>query len=247
MFKFFRKIRQDLLNKGKTAKYLKYAIGEIILVVIGILIALQINNWNENRKDRIKENQILVDLKKSLGADIENQLIPNMVQIEQDRSNIESIIQTLQIKLPFNDSIAKSFRSLMFSKSFKWELTAYKNLENVGLDIISKPELKDMILRLYNMNYPELEAYIDNFSNNLIEFFRPEMREKFQFQYVNSNEAYYTPIDYEALSNDISFMNSLLTAKINFSNIHGSLIKTKLDVEKVINSIDEALKERGSL
>ncbi len=55
MIKFFRKIRQNLLSEGKTGKYLKYAIGEIILVVIGILIALQINNWNENRKNRITE------------------------------------------------------------------------------------------------------------------------------------------------------------------------------------------------
>lgn len=50
MIKFFRTIRQNLLSEGKTGKYLKYAIGEIILVVIGILIALQINNWNEERK-----------------------------------------------------------------------------------------------------------------------------------------------------------------------------------------------------
>ena len=50
MVKFFRKIRQNLLMENKTGKYFKYAIGEIILVVIGILIALQINNWNEKRK-----------------------------------------------------------------------------------------------------------------------------------------------------------------------------------------------------
>ena len=50
MIKFFRKIRQNLLMENKTGKYLKYAIGEIVLVVIGILIALSINNWNENRK-----------------------------------------------------------------------------------------------------------------------------------------------------------------------------------------------------
>ena len=49
MIKFFRHIRKNLLNEGKTSKYLKYAIGEIILVVIGILIALQINNWNEKK------------------------------------------------------------------------------------------------------------------------------------------------------------------------------------------------------
>ena len=55
MIKFFRKIRYDLMEKNKTGKYLKYAIGEIILVVIGILIALQINNWNEDRKRRAIE------------------------------------------------------------------------------------------------------------------------------------------------------------------------------------------------
>jgi len=66
MIKFFRNIRQNLLAEGKTSKYLKYAIGEIILVVIGILIALQINNWNENRKANIEEQRILETLYENL-------------------------------------------------------------------------------------------------------------------------------------------------------------------------------------
>lgn len=59
MIKFFRKIRQRLINENRISKYLLYAIGEIILVVIGILIALQINNWNENRKSAKQENLYL--------------------------------------------------------------------------------------------------------------------------------------------------------------------------------------------
>ena len=59
MIKFFRKIRQNLLSEGKTEKYFKYAIGEILLVVIGILIALQINNWNEQRKANKQELLLL--------------------------------------------------------------------------------------------------------------------------------------------------------------------------------------------
>jgi hypothetical protein len=55
MIKFFRKIRQNLIMKNNTVKYFKYAIGEIILVVLGILIALQINNWNESKKMRANE------------------------------------------------------------------------------------------------------------------------------------------------------------------------------------------------
>lgn len=70
MIKIFRKIRYDLMEKNKTGKYFKYAIGEIILVVIGILIALQINNWNENKKTENKRqdyyNQLLDDLNKDI-------------------------------------------------------------------------------------------------------------------------------------------------------------------------------------
>jgi len=58
MIKFFRNIRKSLISEGKTTKYMKYAIGEIILVVIGILIALQVNNWNEERKD-LKEAELI--------------------------------------------------------------------------------------------------------------------------------------------------------------------------------------------
>ena len=63
MIKFFRNIRKNLLTVGKTTKYLKYAFGEIILVVIGILIALQINNWNEQRKINTEEQNALINLK----------------------------------------------------------------------------------------------------------------------------------------------------------------------------------------
>ena len=62
MIKFFRHIRKSLLLENKTGKYLKYAIGEIILVVIGILIALQVNTWNENRKDANDVNLIKANL-----------------------------------------------------------------------------------------------------------------------------------------------------------------------------------------
>ncbi len=63
MIKFFRKIRFNLMSENKTGKYFKYAIGEIVLVVLGILIALQINNWNEQRKQRKLEESTLIEAK----------------------------------------------------------------------------------------------------------------------------------------------------------------------------------------
>ena len=106
MIKFFRKIRQNLLAEGKTGKYLKYAVGEIILVVIGILIALQINNWNETRKENnLKQNyyhQILEDLK-------------------VDKSDAESMISRIDSSLTIFNNYSETFKepNLTFDQTFQ--------------------------------------------------------------------------------------------------------------------------------
>ena len=89
MIKFFRKIRQQLLIENKTSKYLKYAVGEIILIVLGIFIALQLNNWNENRKLKIKELKILNEL--------HSDLIQNMGAIRNTISSFDQSIRSNEI------------------------------------------------------------------------------------------------------------------------------------------------------
>jgi hypothetical protein len=90
MIKFFRKIRQQLLSEGKTGKYLKYAFGEIVLVVFGILIALQINNWNENRKFANEEINILDALYSDFK--ISKQRIEETIKIQSKVLNYSQIL-----------------------------------------------------------------------------------------------------------------------------------------------------------
>ena len=71
MLRFLRQIRQRLLTDNKFSKYLMYAVGEILLVVIGILIALQINTWNEERIERKNEVKLLKELKADLDDNLE--------------------------------------------------------------------------------------------------------------------------------------------------------------------------------
>ena len=78
MIKFFRKIRQRLLTENKFSKYLIYAIREIVLVVIGILIALSINNWNEGNKRKSQERDLLLQMKHNLERDLK-QVYPILV------------------------------------------------------------------------------------------------------------------------------------------------------------------------
>ena len=87
MIKFFRKIRYDLMEQNKTGKYFKYAIGEIVLVVIGILIALSINNWNEQYKDSIKEKEYLGDVHEDF---VKNKKHFELVQASMEREIIVS-------------------------------------------------------------------------------------------------------------------------------------------------------------
>ncbi|WP_178986577.1 DUF6090 family protein [Winogradskyella helgolandensis] len=106
MIKFFRHIRKDLMEKNKTSKYFKYAIGEIILVVIGILIALQINNWNENRKQYIQEEKLLVSLKSDF-LESKDRLQQTMYMQKNVIRKSSELIKMYEGKIPraSNDSI----------------------------------------------------------------------------------------------------------------------------------------------
>ncbi len=95
MIKFFRKTRQSLLIQNKFSKYLLYAIGEIILVVIGILIALQLNNYSEHKKERKKEIGLLSNLSNEIGLDILQ--IENNTKLSTGRLyRLDSTIQLLK-------------------------------------------------------------------------------------------------------------------------------------------------------
>ena len=95
MMKFFGKIRQNLLSEGKTGKYLKYALGEIFLVVIGILIALSINNANDARKERRELNNYLLKISNDVTRDMEQ-----IADLKIRRDNVrEKAIQSLKLLL----------------------------------------------------------------------------------------------------------------------------------------------------
>ena len=92
MLGFLRRIRRSLIEEGHLRKYLVYAIGEILLVVLGILIALQVNNWNEARKESDLERQYLEELAENLSADI-NELKHKEYLANRSIYAIESVLE----------------------------------------------------------------------------------------------------------------------------------------------------------
>lgn len=153
MFKFFRQIRYDLMGSGKTRKYLKYAIGEIILVVIGILIALQINDWNTHRINGIKETRILLEIKDNLNEDllsIENVLNANTLKTK----TVDTAFYYMSI-MDGNPILGKEFSYLMPILTnydlFNPTRVAFDTMVSSGnIDILESETLRKDISRYYS-------------------------------------------------------------------------------------------------
>ena len=147
MNKFFRKIRYDLMSENKTAKYFKYAIGEIILVVIGILIALSINNWNEQRKNAIKEETALTQLKKDL-----DQTYKDLDELKEFfKSNAQSakiVLHSYWTKEYLKDTLLFHFGRVGSNRKYSPNISTAQSLINSGrIDLVSSEELKTSIIK----------------------------------------------------------------------------------------------------
>ena len=171
MIKFFRKIRYDLMEKNKTGKYFKYAIGEIILVVIGILIALQINNWNEEKKITNTELDILKVMRKNLNTDLSD--MNGNIKFYMVRQNAAQVVlKSLDDSLYKNDSLSFSYANLGLSPFFIETTSAYENLKSIGFEIIKNDSLKENIMSIYSERYQwmeELEETHSNFTNTKLD------------------------------------------------------------------------------
>ncbi|WP_179344740.1 DUF6090 family protein [Winogradskyella ursingii] len=171
MIKFFRKIRQNLLSENKFSKYLIYAIGEIILVVIGILIALQINNSNELNKQRAKEVQFLKNLK--------SDLIFEESELERYTGIRESIVNSAQIALEhFNGKPVENIQMFNFHtfnvgiwQEFQRNNNTFLELLNSGnLTIISNDSIKNGLLNL-DLIHKEIISNREHLRNDLEQYF----------------------------------------------------------------------------
>ncbi len=151
MIKFFRKIRQKLLSENKFSKYLLYAIGEIVLVVIGILIALQINDWNEQRKERAKEQVLLYQLREDYRA--------NLIQLEEKTATREKILVSAVALLKAFDYPLRAHRD-----------TVIKHIAIIGNDPTFDPIQNDLNssenLRL--IRNAKLSRLLSNWSSDVI-------------------------------------------------------------------------------
>ncbi len=149
MIKFFRHIRRSLLNDNKMGKYFKYAFGEIVLVVIGILIALQINNWNENL---IKENELL-KVHERLILDIDNDIV-DLVRVRNFWNDKQPIFNKV-----VNDSISRD----LLDKGLSRLITSPTkiNLNVAGVNQLKRLNVRDELSLGIIQSYDNMKSYLE--------------------------------------------------------------------------------------
>jgi hypothetical protein len=156
MINFFRKIRQRLLTENKFSKYMLYAIGEIVLVVIGILIALSINNWNENLKNKKLETSYL----KRIYKDLDNDLLQfeGTIKLAQERNKrvlfLEQAIKDSQLVNKSFDYFVKSIVYANYTYRPAISNHSFEELKSSGrLSLIKNEDLRVSIAKYYDLEF----------------------------------------------------------------------------------------------
>ena len=243
MIKFFRKIRQNLLMENKTGKYLKYAFGEIILVVIGILIALSINSWNQNRLDQLVKKEILSKLH------IEFQVNKKILQDYKltNEKAMNSNIALMSLIGENKETLSKQNLDSLFYGAYQgYELAftenATKNIVQGGRLNLFKDEEMTTLLNQWN----SLSVIRENRLNKLdrwnneysIPFLMPyisfkEMDANANFKWTGKSKV---KPDYYPLFQKIEFENLLENSLWYQQNLDDRLGETEVLINKIISA-----------
>ena len=161
MLNFLRKLRRNNMN----GKYLKYALGEIFLVMIGILLALALNNWNEERKRDSYEMLLLNEIKTSLERDRYSIDSFYLTRLEIKEISSRRLKNMVGNKEPISNFLfLKLFYELKTDFLYTFDSGPYDALKSSGLDRLKSDSLRSLLIRSYDNLFPTFKQFIDDYN-----------------------------------------------------------------------------------
>ena len=234
-----------MIKDNKTSKYLLYAIGEILLVVIGILIALQINNWNENKKERKLETKVLTELLSSLENNY-NSMISDSLSRSSWYKSSDIVIHFLESDLLYSDTLNIHFQHARKpGTNLSLSYAGYEGLKNVGYEIVSSDSLRKSIVELFELTQKALLEEMEYF-----ETFQPDRQvnidrlfsyEDDKFSLEKPFDVPLKPINLDELKHDLIYLPMIKSVKVQRNIISVMLYKNIKETKRVIELLKEEL------
>lgn len=223
-------------------KYLIYALGEVLLVMVGILLALQVNNWNERRQDREREKEIITELSTSL-----SQNIGEMEKDVQRRLNWNTssdiIISTMEYEKKYSDTLNIHFQNARIpGTNLSLSVAGYEGLKNAGFEILRNEELRNEVIQLFEVTHHNLVEEMEYF-----ESFQPDRQrlvdelfsyEEEQFDPESPFTVPLEPHDFKALKDNMTYLAMVKSVKVQRNIIGVHLNRLLEESKRVLKMLD---------
>lgn len=242
---FFKRIRQKLLLSRRFGKYTLYALGEVLIVIVGILVAVQVNNKNKEREDRVIELSILKTIKADLERDLKT-IDWDIGAHKWVRNSSRIIQQHLENDLPYNDTLTNHFMDAFMVTHWFYNSGGIQSLKSLGVNTVTNEKVRSQIIELYDYRYDYMR-YLTTGMNNAYEFGAENILlsrfDQAQFWDDYETEELWdgggmTPLDYEGLKTDDEYQFHLKS----FYNLTGYYL---MECDSTRNMISRAIKDLG--
>jgi len=221
---------------GKTNFWL-FSIVEFLIVILGILIALQIDNWNENRKERQFEMALLEEFRENLSSDLKG-IVFDISYLESIKTSNSIVLEFLEGDAEYSDTLDQHFGNLSNGVLFVYDISTYETAKSVGLTIINNHELRRKISYLYSGRYRYTEKLIDAHNQNSIEFLLPSMNRNLN---ISKPLISASPIDKIQVKSDNEFSASIKYNTTTLEYLINSYTLLRNSITEILDLIDKEL------
>ena len=264
MFRFFRNFRQNLFSKNlsgeasqgryynkttyRAVRYLFYAMGEIVLIVVGILLALYLDNLNAEQQARETEIEMLEELKSNLISNID--ILERTLSTESEYLHYnEMILDYLDNRKPYEDELDRAFAVYFWTISTNPVTGGYEFLKSKGIDLITNDSLRNRISFIFENEFSILKNENEVWSNNLQQTISYPYHVKHFRRYFITDDSgneieLAKPFDYESLLDDDEFKSINTEIMSNRKWNINSLQNLIGELEELILQIDTELGNR---
>lgn len=239
--KLFKSIRKVFITKSNTRNYILYAIGEITLVVLGILIAVQIDDWNDLRIKKEKEKVFLKEIISDLDFNISYAEEETKETFGVGRDSIlkiyDHVIEHIESRKPLTNFLEEAFFMLHQLPFLDVKSSGYETLKFSGLDIIQSDKLRSSIGEYYTVTAPSTQSVYkelrDDFYNYMLEF----PRTKFITKLDESGTYIQEPVNYQMLLENTEYVESLKM----FTGIYDLNLRVTKDYTKQTKALKQEI------